>query len=166
MSETNSGGDGKAGGRGPGGGGRGPGGPGRGGPRGGMRGSGPKTTVVVEKKRTKRMVAPGSAGSTGAAGAPSSTSARSGAQPTTGAGGASQPRSDARGEAPRARAPQGDGRGQGGTRVEARQDTRQDRGGQQRRGKMLNVLSEEEHARRLRAVEQARRDEAVRRKAE
>ncbi|MEL6335640.1 MAG: translation initiation factor IF-2 [Pseudomonadota bacterium] len=31
---------------------------------------------------------------------------------------------------------------------------------------MLNVLSEEEHARRLRAVEQARRDEAVRRKAE
>ncbi|MEO1274030.1 MAG: translation initiation factor IF-2 N-terminal domain-containing protein, partial [Pseudomonadota bacterium] len=166
MSETNSG-DGKGGGRGR--------GPGAGGGSGGSRGGpvrqsfnrGRSNAVVVEKKRTKRIVTPGS----GAAGAGSSAATDEPRRATL------KPRSD--GQA----APQGgaQGGGQGAQRGGAAASGAPARGGAQGgradgpqrqgartggRGKMLNTLSEEEYSRRLEALKQAKKDEEIRRRAE
>ncbi|MEM6677363.1 MAG: translation initiation factor IF-2 [Pseudomonadota bacterium] len=173
MSETNSG-DGK-GGRG----GRGPGG-GAGGGRGPVRqnlGRGRSTSVVVEKKRTKRIVQPGSTGAAGSGGA-SSASAGSGAASPQGDGEQRRvtlkPRSEAGGAARGAAPAAGGGRGaaaSGGPRAE-RSGAGGGTGGGERqgqragRGKMLNSLSEEEYSRRLEAIKQAKRDEEIRRRAE
>ncbi|MEM6357838.1 MAG: translation initiation factor IF-2 N-terminal domain-containing protein, partial [Pseudomonadota bacterium] len=159
MSETNSG-DGKGGGRG-----RGP-GPGGGGGRGGpVRQSfsrGRSNAVVVEKKRSKRILTPGSgAAGTGASGAGAAggdearrvtlkpREGQATAQGAAARGAAAPAGAAARGAATgRADAPQRQGARSGG------------------RGKMLNTLSEEEYSRRLEALKQAKKDEEVRRRAE
>ncbi|MBK0401095.1 translation initiation factor IF-2 [Limibaculum sp. M0105] len=142
------------------------GGRGRGGPGGGVRGSvrqsfshGRSKAVVVEMKRSKRIVPPaGPAAGAGAAGAGSAGQATATpAAPATArpAGGKPstvklKPRGDAAPAAAPARGTEGD------TQQRPRQQ----------RPKMLNTLSEEEYARRLEALKQAKVDDERRRKAE
>ncbi|MEO1723262.1 MAG: translation initiation factor IF-2 [Pseudomonadota bacterium] len=158
MSETNSG-DGKGGGRGRG---PGPGGGGRGGPVRQSFSRGRSNAVVVEKKRSKRILTPGSgAAGTGASGAGAAggdearrvtlkpREGQATAQGAAARGAAAPAGAAARGAATgRADAPQRQGARSGG------------------RGKMLNTLSEEEYSRRLEALKQAKKDEEVRRRAE
>ncbi|MCL5776347.1 translation initiation factor IF-2 [Limibaculum sp. FT325] len=125
-----------------------------------MRGSvrqsfshGRSKAVVVEMKRSKRIVAPGAgaaAGTTQAAGQAGTQTPQPGAKPATVA---LRPRAEGA-EAP-AQAPAG-ARAEAGDAQRARQP----------RPKMLNTLSEEEYARRLEALKQAKIDDERRRKAE
>jgi translation initiation factor IF-2 len=126
-------------------GGRGRGGSGGGGMRGSVRQSfshGRSKAVVVEKKRAKRIVTPGAGGA--AAGA--ATTKPAAAKP----------------------APEGKAPASGAERTQARpaatggDDQKRASG----RPKMLNTLSEEEYARRLEALKQAKVDDERRRKAE
>ncbi|MEM8760197.1 MAG: translation initiation factor IF-2, partial [Pseudomonadota bacterium] len=158
MSETNSG-DGKSGGRG-----RGPGSGGGGGGRTGqVRQSfsrGRSNAVVVEKKRTKRILTPGGGGAAGGTASGAGGAARAGEE-------ARRPTLKTRGDAAASPAPGGAKpatEARGGQAAGARAEQKGSaRGG---RGKMLNTLSEEEYSRRLEAIKQAKKDEEVRRRAE
>ncbi|MEL7138046.1 MAG: translation initiation factor IF-2 [Pseudomonadota bacterium] len=158
MSETNSG-DGKGGGRGRG---PGPGGGGRGGPVRQSFSRGRSNAVVVEKKRSKRILTPGSGaagtGASGAGAAGGDEARRVTLKPREG-------QATAQGAAARgAAAPAGAAaRGAATGRADAQQRQGARSGG---RGKMLNTLSEEEYSRRLEALKQAKKDEEVRRRAE